>query len=69
MTCCPNQIAMMIEPAIYSKHRAPVELLAAAARSLFVAYPPASAMLVRETDKTAAIALKIQHRIRDVLQK
>lgn len=33
--CCPNQIAQMIEPALYSKHRSPVELLSTTVRLLF----------------------------------
>jgi hypothetical protein len=69
ISSCANQIAMMIEPAIYSKHRAPVELLAAASRSLFTAFPPSSTALLRETEGAAAFALKLQHRIREVLAK
>jgi hypothetical protein len=69
ISSCANQIAMMIEPAIYSKHRAPVELLAAASRSLFTAFPPSSTALLRESEGAAAFALKLQHRIREVLAK
>lgn len=60
---------MMIEPAIYSKHRAPVELLASASKSLFAAFPPAAAALLRESNAAASVAAKIQQRIREVLAK
>ena len=59
----------MIEPAIYSKHRAPVELLAAAGKSLFTAFPPISTALLRGSDSASAVAYKIQQRIREVLAK
>lgn len=59
---------MMIEPAIYGKNRTSVELLASVARSLFSAFPPT---LAERSNKTGAVgvALKIQSRIRDILNK
>ena len=69
VACCPSQIVSMIDPSIESKHRAPTELLAAAAKAIFTVFPPASLVPLREFDVVADTVLKIQHRIREVLIK
>lgn len=67
VNCCPSQIVMMIEPTIYSRHRAPVELLAIAANSLFTVFPPGTA--VANAEGAPALAVNIQTRIIECLVK
>lgn len=62
---CANQLAMMMDPAISSKHRTPVELLAAVMRLLFSAYPAG----VLTPGNTAQLAIKLQNRMQEVIQK
>ena len=68
VSCCDHQIRLMVEPAIYSRHRAPAELLGVTARSLFSAFPPSHVALLGESE-VAAAAMKIQTCIREVLTK
>lgn len=68
VSCCDHQIQMMIEPAIYSKHRAPAELLGVTARSLYSAFPPSCVALLGESEAAVA-AMKTQTRIGEVLTK
>lgn len=35
VTCCAHQIVQMIEPAVYTKHRVPIELLSIGVKLLY----------------------------------
>jgi hypothetical protein len=66
VVCCPNQIAQMIEPALYSKHRSPVELLSTTVRLLFSMFPVGPHGRGTDASTTAS---KIQARVCELLTK
>eukprot|EP00887_Chlorella_sp_A99_P004017 scaffold11.g4017.t1 len=63
--CAANQLAMMMEPSLTCRHKAPVDLLGACMRKLFSCYPPG----LPPRNTAEEMAGKLEARLHEVINK